>query len=192
MANLSNINNVLRVSSNLRVGINTDAASYALEIGGTNSGIKLKNSGGSGKVYSILSDTSGNFQIYDDAAASGRLVINDIGNATFAGNVTLQKSIQLPTTTTGGGTPSDVGVLSFGGNYTTGNRLFVDSSGLTFRIQGSANLILEAPNHNIKNILDPLMPDRTQWFNDLAQAHWTIEQSQAGDIYKHFEQYLPT
>lgn len=88
MANLSNINNVLRVSSNLRVGINTDAASYALEIGGTNSGIKLKNSGGSGKVYSILSDTSGNFQIYDDAAASGRLVINDIGNATFAGGVT--------------------------------------------------------------------------------------------------------
>jgi len=88
MANLSNINNVLRVSSNLRVGINTDAASYALEIGGTNSGIKLKNSGGSGKVYSILSDTSGNFQIYDDAAASGRLVINSAGNTTFAGTVT--------------------------------------------------------------------------------------------------------
>ena len=88
MANLSNINNVLRVSSNLRVGINTDAASYALEIGGTNSGIKLKNSGASGKVYSLLSDTSGNFQIYDDAAASGRLVINSAGNATFAGNVT--------------------------------------------------------------------------------------------------------
>jgi hypothetical protein len=87
MANLSNINNVLRVSSNLRVGINTDAASYALEIGGTNSGIKLKNSGGSGKVYSILSDTSGNFQIYDDAAASGRLVISSGGDATFAGTV---------------------------------------------------------------------------------------------------------
>ena len=80
MANLSNINNVLRVSSNLRVGINTDAASYALEIGGTNSGIKLKNSGASGRVYSLLSDTSGNFQIYDDAAASGRLVISSGGN----------------------------------------------------------------------------------------------------------------
>ena len=90
MANLSNINNVLRVSSDLRVGINTDAASYALEIGGTNSGIKLKNSGGSGKVYSLLSDTSGNFQIYDDAAASGRLVINSAGNATFAGSITSQ------------------------------------------------------------------------------------------------------
>ena len=91
MANLSNINNVLRVSSDLRVGINTDAASYALEIGGTNSGIKLKNSGSSGKVYSVLSDTSGNFQIYDDAAASGRLIINSAGNATFAGVITTDK-----------------------------------------------------------------------------------------------------
>ena len=90
MANLSNINNVLRVSSDLRVGINTDAASYALEIGGTNSGIKLKNSNPTnGRVYSLLSDTSGNFQIYDDAAASGRLVINSAGNATFAGDVSL-------------------------------------------------------------------------------------------------------
>ena len=98
MANLSNINNVLRVSSNLRVGINTDAASYALEIGGTNSGIKLKNSGASGKVYSILSDTSGNFQIYDDAAASGRLVINSAGNATFVGNVTIDHSTNADST----------------------------------------------------------------------------------------------
>ena len=87
MANLSNINNVLRVSTNLRVGINTDAASYALEIGGTNSGIKLKNSAADGKVYSLLSDTSGNFQIYDDAATSGRLVISSGGDATFAGTI---------------------------------------------------------------------------------------------------------
>jgi hypothetical protein len=39
------------------------------------------------------------------------------GTVTASGTVTLQKSIQLPTTTTGSGTPSDVGVLSFGGNY---------------------------------------------------------------------------
>jgi len=93
MANLSNINNVLRVSSDLRVGINTDAASYALEIGGTNSGIKLKNSNPTnGRVYSLLSDTSGNFQIYDDAAASGRLVISNLGNSTFAGIVETNKT----------------------------------------------------------------------------------------------------
>ena len=111
MANLSNINNVLRVSSNLRVGINTDAASYALEIGGTNSGIKLKNSGGSGKVYSILSDTSGNFQIYDDAAGDGRLVINDIGNATSAKNVLLNGYLSVEGTTgnTGGATDRWIG-----------------------------------------------------------------------------------
>ena len=28
------------------------------------------------------------------------------------------------------------------------------------------------------------MPDRTQWFNDLSQAHWTIRtKSDAGEIY---------
>ncbi len=96
MANLSNINNVLRISSDLRVGINTDAASYALEIGGTNSGIKLKNSGGSGKVYSLLSDTSGNFQIYDDAATSGRLVIASGGDATFAGGLRVRGGASTP------------------------------------------------------------------------------------------------
>ena len=35
-------------------------------------------------------------------------------------------------------------------------------------------------------------PFSLQWFNDLAQAHWTVEQSQNGDIYRHFAQYLPT
>ena len=50
----------------------------------------------------------------------------------------------------------------------------------------------DVANHNLKNILNPFMPDRTQWFNDLAQAHWTIDQSRRGDIYKHFEKYLPT
>ena len=50
----------------------------------------------------------------------------------------------------------------------------------------------DVANHNIKNILDPFMPDRTQWFNNLSQAHWTIEQSRAGDVYKHFLPYLPT
>jgi len=50
----------------------------------------------------------------------------------------------------------------------------------------------DVANHTTKNILQPLMPDRTQWFNDLAQAHWTIEQSSAGEIYRHFEPYLPT
>ena len=33
----------------------------------------------------------------------------------------------------------------------------------------------DVANHNIKNILNPFMPDRTQWFNNLSQAHWTID-----------------
>jgi len=49
----------------------------------------------------------------------------------------------------------------------------------------------DVANHNIKNILNPFMPDRTQWFNDLAQAHWNIDQSRNGDILKHFMPYLP-
>ena len=124
MANLSNINNVLRVSSDLRVGINTDAASYALEIGGTNSGIKLKNSGGSGKVYSLLSDTAGNFQIYDDAAASGRLVISSGGDATFAGSITV-----------GAGNSSIAGDLYFGVNadiFKSSGTLMITASDSTF------------------------------------------------------------
>jgi len=139
MANLSNINNVLRVSSNLRVGINTDAASYALEIGGSNSGIKLKNSGASGKVYSILSDTSGNFQIYDDAAASGRLVINSAGNATFVGTVTTP---QINLNSAGGGiidnqtanifiqTPASGGWIFRNGAPGYAEKMRIDSSGL--------------------------------------------------------------
>ena len=50
----------------------------------------------------------------------------------------------------------------------------------------------DVANHNLKNIMQPAMPDRTQWFNDLSQAHWTLEQSREGEIYRHFEQYLPT
>lgn len=46
-------------------------------------------------------------------------------------------------------------------------------------------------NHNIKNINNPDMPSREQWLYELSAAHWTIEQSRNGDIYRHFEPYLP-
>jgi hypothetical protein len=151
MANLSNINNVLRVSSNLRVGINTDAASYALEIGGTNSGIKLKNSGASGRVYSLLSDTSGNFQIYDDAAASGRLVISSGGNVGIGtSSPTVNKlqvegstdglGIAIKNTGTGGRT---YGIQSTGGTsgYGQGKLAFVDEAvGARMVIDNSGNV----------------------------------------------------
>jgi len=147
MANLSNINNVLRVSSNLRVGINTDAASYALEIGGSNSGIKLKNSGASGKVYSILSDTSGNFQIYDDAAASGRLVINSAGNSTFAGDVTIgPKSNASITTSESGGATTKLMSASVGrsGTYSNHEYHLMQNSAVAVTIDVNKNVTFEA------------------------------------------------
>jgi hypothetical protein len=61
----------------------------------------------------------------------------------------------------------------------------------TFVAEESA-VTWDVANHNLKTIMQPLMPDRTQWFCDLAQAHWSLEQSRNGDIYRHFEQYLPT
>jgi hypothetical protein len=73
------------------------------------------------------------------------------GNTTGATNIVVQKSIQLPTTTTNNGTPTDVGVISFGGTFSNGNRIFNDSSGGTLRIQGSDNLQLYAPNHKVSN-----------------------------------------
>ena len=73
------------------------------------------------------------------------------GNTTGATNIVVQKSIQLPTTTTNTGTPTDQGVISFGGTFTNSNRIFNDASGGTLRIQGSGNLDLFAPNHRIHN-----------------------------------------
>jgi len=47
-------------------------------------------------------------------------------------------------------------------------------------------------NHNIKHIDNPKMPSREQWLYELSAAHWTIDQSRNGDIYRHFEPYLPS
>ena len=73
------------------------------------------------------------------------------GNTTGATNIVVQKSIQLPTTTTNTGTPTDQGVISFGGTYTNGNRIFNDASGGTLRIQASSNLHLQPQNLRVSN-----------------------------------------
>ena len=74
-----------------------------------------------------------------------------VGNTTGATNIVVQKSIQLPTTTTNTGTPTDIGVISFGGTYTNGNRIFNDTSGGTLRIQASDNLHLQPSNLTVSN-----------------------------------------
>lgn len=45
-------------------------------------------------------------------------------------------------------------------------------------------------NKNIADIERPTVFDRTQWINDLAAAHWSDEDAQAGRIYQKFLPYL--
>lgn len=87
MANLSNINNILRTGS-LGVGINRDPLG-AFEISSaTKPGVKMFNTSTNGKTYEAYSDTNGNYIIYDQDADDNRFVINTSGNATFAGSIT--------------------------------------------------------------------------------------------------------
>jgi hypothetical protein len=86
MANLSNINNVLRTNS-LGVGINRDPLGVLEVSSATKSGIKMFNTGASGRTYETYVDASGNYIIYDVDADRNDLVISDGGDATFAENV---------------------------------------------------------------------------------------------------------
>ena len=61
------------------------------------------------------------------------------------------KNLQLPRTTTNTGTPTNQGVISFGGDYTNSNRIFQDASGNTLRIQGSNNIDIYSPNYRVNN-----------------------------------------
>lgn len=45
-------------------------------------------------------------------------------------------------------------------------------------------------NHDIGQIEHPALPDRTRWINDLSAAHWTDQESQTGEIYKKFLQFI--
>ena len=94
MANLSNINNILRTGS-LGVGINRDPLG-AFEISSaTKPGIKMFNTAANGKTYEAYSDVNGNYIIYDQDADDNRFVINTSGNATFAGNVTIATDLVM-------------------------------------------------------------------------------------------------
>lgn len=46
-------------------------------------------------------------------------------------------------------------------------------------------------NRDIEMIERPAMPSREQWIHDLSSAHWTMEHSRRGNIYRHFLPYLP-
>jgi hypothetical protein len=79
MANLSNINNILRTDS-LGVGINRDPLGVLEVSSATRSGIKMFNTGASGRTYETYVDASGNYIIYDEDASRNDLVISSGGN----------------------------------------------------------------------------------------------------------------
>ena len=86
MANLSNINNILRTSS-LGVGINCDAEfSLDIEKASANAILSLNSNGGSGAEYLLSSTTSGEF-VLNKRYVGDRLTISSGGDATFAGTV---------------------------------------------------------------------------------------------------------
>jgi hypothetical protein len=45
-------------------------------------------------------------------------------------------------------------------------------------------------NKDLSQIESPVMPDRTQWLNDLSAAHWTDAESRTGAIYQHFLPFI--
>jgi hypothetical protein len=45
-------------------------------------------------------------------------------------------------------------------------------------------------NHDIANIEAPATPHREQWLWDLSAAHWTDQQSQSGELYRHFLSFI--
>ena len=88
MANLSNINNILRVSSS-GVGINknnTGPSELDIESAGADI-IDMTRTGQ--KTYRFAISGASAFSLFDVAANADRLTINSAGNATFAGSVTI-------------------------------------------------------------------------------------------------------
>ena len=101
MANLSNINNVLRTGS-LGVGINRDPLG-AFEISSaTKPGVKMFNTATNGKTYEAYSDTNGNYIIYDQDADDNTLTVSvtglTIGTDVQAFNSNLQDISNLTAT----------------------------------------------------------------------------------------------
>ena len=93
MANLSNINNILRTSS-AGVGINCDAEfSLDIEKASANAILSLNSSGGSGAEYLLYSGTSGEFVL--NKRYVGDILTISGGNATFSGAVTVKSGNKL-------------------------------------------------------------------------------------------------
>jgi len=111
MANLSNINNILRVSSS-GVGLNknnTGPSELDIESSGADM-IDMTRTGQ--KTYRFAISGASAFSLFDVAANADRLIINTSGNATFAGDVTISKTGNAALTITGGTT--NTAIINFG------------------------------------------------------------------------------
>lgn len=64
-------------------------------------------------------------------------------------------------------------------------------AGVPIYVSDESAVTWEIANHHTRNINNPHTPDRTQWLNELSACHWTLTHSRNGDIYRHFESYLP-
>lgn len=63
-------------------------------------------------------------------------------------------------------------------------------AGIPVFVNDVSSVAWAVANHDISMIENPSLPDRQQWLWDLSAAHWSIEHSRRGDIYRAFEQWL--
>ena len=55
---------------------------------------------------------------------------------------------------------------------------------------GPSSLAYDVANHNLHNIMNPVMPDRQQWLNDYAHTEYTLEEISQGIPLNHLTSLL--
>jgi len=140
MANLSNINNILRTNST-GVGIFADAGSYPLEITSTTTaGVKLINTGNA--TYDIYANASEEFIIAKSGVGPNRLVISSGGDATFSGIITGTSGVFGGSTTDSTLKVGSVETQSYSVNNTwIADNQYYDGSNYRYRANGYGTTI---------------------------------------------------
>lgn len=75
--------------------------------------------------------------------------------------------------------------------YNSSSSVAAVLEGIPVFVSDTSAVTYDVANYSTRDIENPRMPDRQQWLWDLCQAHWNIDQSREGMIYKHFEPLLP-
>ena len=77
--------------------------------------------------------------------------------------------------------------------HAAGAFVFNSSSGVAAILRGiplwvddPSSVCWQVANTDAGTIYNPIVPDRTQWLNDLSACHWTDQESRQGMIYKKF------